>query len=68
MVTVIVVGLAVLVLLSVLAGLADRQSQDNAWRRIAGERRKLWEERHGSDPWTCPIPRCPLRDHLDGDA
>jgi hypothetical protein len=52
----------------VLVGLAEaQQSQDRAWRRIAAARRRLWEQQHGGEPWTCPNPHCPLRHYLDGE-
>lgn len=63
---VVIGGTVLLVVLAVLAGLADNQSRDQAWRRIAAARRRLWEERHGlREPWTCPDPNCPLLRYLD---
>jgi|tagenome__1003787_1003787.scaffolds.fasta_scaffold16349914_1 hypothetical protein len=67
MLAVAIGGIVLLVLLAVLAGLADDSSQDQAWRRIAAARRRLWEERHGvRQPWACPSANCPLRHYLNG--
>jgi len=41
MLAVAIGGIVLLVLLAVLAGLADDSSQDQAWRRIAAARRRL---------------------------
>lgn len=50
---VIVLGVAVLLVIAIIIGVAvDRQSRDRAWRRIAYERRRNWEERHALSDGT----------------
>lgn len=40
----VIVGLAVLVLTGIVIGVVD-SAQRRAWRRIAAERRNVWEQR-----------------------
>ena len=60
-------GLALLVLLAVLVGLsnaADRQSQSSAWRRIAAARKEISEEWRRLELASKRInacARCPFR-------
>jgi hypothetical protein len=44
MITIIVGGIALIVVLAVVVGIAD-SVQAPAWRRIARERRRIWEAR-----------------------
>ena len=63
---VVIGGAMLLIVLAVLVGLVDGRSRDQAWRRIAAARRRLWEESHGvGEPWACPVSNCPLRRYLD---
>jgi len=59
--TVIVLGVVVLVVIAIIIGrAADRQSRAAAWRRIARERRRNWEQRQAlSDGPSCRNPNCP---------
>ena len=68
---VIIGGSAVLVLLAIAIGLlSDRQSREQAWRRIATERRRNWENRQAitSIVRRCRVPDCPLRTFLDASS
>lgn len=60
-VTIIVLGVAVLVVIAITIGrVADRQARDEAWRRIARERRDIWEQRQAlSAGPACQNPDCP---------
>lgn len=63
-VAVIVLGLAILAILAILVGkTVDRQARDEAWRRIAAERRRNSERRRDLDDTRppCSNPDCPLR-------
>lgn len=69
--TVTLIGLAVLVGLAVIIGLAqsaDRGARNRAWRGIAAERRRCWEERQRLQQLTETIQRCrncPFRRRTD---
>lgn len=53
MITVIIVGVAFIVVVAIVVGIVDA-AQAPTWRRIAAERRARWEARrpefHGVDP------------------
>ena len=59
MITIIVGGIALIAMLAVVVGIAD-SVQAPAWRQIARERRRIWEERQleTPDPQR-PIPSGP---------
>lgn len=48
----VLVGLGVLAVIGVVVGVTDA-AQSRAWRRVAAERRRNWEVRHGGgyDSW-----------------
>jgi hypothetical protein len=61
---VIVFGVVLLVVLAVavgLAGAADRRSARRAWRAIAHERRRIWEERQRNLESLDRCRYCPFR-------
>ncbi|WP_181780850.1 hypothetical protein [Pseudonocardia pini] len=50
----VLVGLGVLAVIGVVVGVMDA-AQSRAWRRVAAERRRTWEVRHGGgyhDSWS----------------
>ena len=52
-VVVVLVGLGVLAVIGVVVGVIDA-AQARAWRRVAAERRRIWEVRQGGrtvDTW-----------------
>jgi hypothetical protein len=63
----IVVGVALLVVVAVVIGLAQREeriARDRTWREIAHERRELWEERRRLEALVAELAMCrgcPLR-------
>lgn len=65
---VILIGLAGLVILAIIIGtMADRQSRQQAWRRIAVERRRNHEHHRDLRELItrCRKADCPLRTALD---
>lgn len=61
-------GLVALVVLAITIGVAsDRQSREQAWRRIAAERRRNWETRQAMARLArrCRKSDCPLRELID---
>lgn len=62
-VAVIALGLVALVVLATMVGKAgDSRARDRAWRRIAIERRRNWEQRRDLDiALPCSNPNCPFR-------
>ena len=65
---VIGVGLVALVILASAIGVASgQQSRNQAWRRIAAERRLNWENRQRLERLvrSCRRPDCPLRELFD---
>lgn len=53
LVVALLVGLGVLAVIGVVVGVMDA-AQSRAWRRVAAERRRSWEVRHGGgyyDSW-----------------
>jgi hypothetical protein len=69
---VVVVGLAVLLLLAVAVGLRKQDeglARERAWREIAEERRRNWEERRHLEDLRTDLELCrdcPYRAHPDG--
>jgi hypothetical protein len=72
MTTTVIIGLLALVILAITVGTttADRRSQEQAWRRIAAERRGVREHRQDLQQLLtrCRTPDCPLRALLDPPA
>lgn len=64
MIAVIAAGIGLIAIVAIIVGIVDA-AQAGAWRRVAAERRELWEAKHGRHS---PQPEFHGIDHLyDGN-